>query len=379
GGEAIFDVFEAGAAYLWNTGETTPSIRATQTGLYRVDISYPGTGCTATDEVELIVYPNPVVSIVGAQEVCEGETLVLYAESPNILDIISWNQQGSPVGSPDTLKVDLSQNQQIILEALDQNKCPATDSIDIEVIPYPEIDLTYDPLCIGDTLYLDASAPNIQDPRATWFWWKDQNPLGQLGPIISTTEEGSFEVIFDLRGCVHEFGTEVFFNPLPESNIYEEQLNCVYKGNYVQLDGGEAARHRWLHTQGSSRFVEVVAADTYYVEVFNEFGCSIVDSTAVVDACPPLLYVPTAFSPNGDGINEEFAWGGDYLGEFDMQIYSRWGMLLYQTNDPVAYWNGAFKGQPVQEGVYTWIVRYKGTHPDYQKTFQRAGTVTIFR
>ncbi|MEM8890156.1 MAG: PKD domain-containing protein, partial [Bacteroidota bacterium] len=379
GGEAVFDVFEAGAEYQWNTGASTPTISATQSGIYRVVISYPGTGCSNTDEVELIVHPNPSVNIGGPVELCEGDTLLLYAETPNTLNVINWNFTNLGSGGPDSLRIALAQSEEVRIEVRDQNNCPAADSLFVEVIPYPEIDLSYDPLCLGDTLLLDATPPNIQDPTATFFWWKDQEPLGNLGPVISVTEEGSYELAYYLRGCLSEFGAEVFFNPLPESDIYEEQLNCVYKGQYVTLDAGEAFDYNWLHTGESSRFVEVVAADTYYVEVFNEFRCSVLDSTAVIDACPPLLYVPTAFSPNGDGVNEEFAWGGDYLADFQMQIYSRWGMLLYETRDPAAFWDGRFKGQQVQEGVYTWIVRYNGTHPDYQKIFQRAGTVTVFR
>lgn len=379
GGIADFDVFTAGAEYLWNTGATSSSISASQTGNFSVRVSYPATGCEVRGEVGLEVWENPLVSIEGGEGLCEGDTLFLYAESPDSLESYVWNKPSAIPSKDAEIYVDFNTTQMLYLSVEDVRGCPAEDSLLIQVIPYPDIDLSFDPVCEGDTLYLDATAANIQDPSATYFWWQDQSPLGNQGPLLELIEAGKYELLFDLMGCPAEFVVDIHFNPLPQSDIYREHPNCVYKGKPVSLDAGEAFAYNWLHSGEQSRTVEVVRADTYYVEVFNEFLCKTTDSTVVIDACPPLLYVPTAFSPNGDGINEEFSWGGDYLATFDMKIYSRWGILMYETQNPYAFWNGTYKQGKVQEGVYTWVVRYSGTHPDYQQIFQRAGTVTLFR
>jgi gliding motility-associated-like protein len=68
------------------------------------------------------------------------------------------------------------------------------------------------------------------------------------------------------------------------------------------------------------------------------------------------LFAPTAFTPNGDGINDEFETKGIYIKEFNMKIFNRWGEKLFDSDDCFATWDGTFKGNMVPEGVYVYIV-----------------------
>lgn len=88
------------------------------------------------------------------------------------------------------------------------------------------------------------------------------------------------------------------------------------------------------------------------------------------------IRVPNAFTPNLDGINDEWKASGIHIQTFHLQIFSRWGMMLFESYDPEIGWDGNYRGQPVKEGVYTYVIRgtsYNGA-PFIQK-----GTITLMR
>ena len=81
-------------------------------------------------------------------------------------------------------------------------------------------------------------------------------------------------------------------------------------------------------------------------------------------------YVPNVFTPNGDGINEQFFGMGTFIKAFEMHIFDRWGNKIFESNDLYKGWNGKVKsaGDIVQEDVYVWKVRvtdFEGKHYNY--------------
>lgn len=91
---------------------------------------------------------------------------------------------------------------------------------------------------------------------------------------------------------------------------------------------------------------------------------------------PATLYVPNAFSPNGDGLNEIFSSFGEFEESFSMQIYDRWGKLLFATTDRRSGWDGKVGGQPQPEGVYVYRILAKGFDG---KELRANGSVTLIR
>lgn len=89
----------------------------------------------------------------------------------------------------------------------------------------------------------------------------------------------------------------------------------------------------------------------------------------------PQLWVPNAFTPNGDGVNETFVVKGENLRDFNLLIFNRWGELVYQTTDMNAGWDGTYKGQPCQSDVYVYKVAAKGQTPG--SLFNKEGTVAL--
>ena len=88
------------------------------------------------------------------------------------------------------------------------------------------------------------------------------------------------------------------------------------------------------------------------------------------------FYVPNAFTPNGDGKNDNFLVTGHAISGYEMQIYNRWGQEVFHSSGPYDSWNGNdSKGSPVQEGVYTYRLKI---YNDPGNT-ARNGTVTLVR
>ncbi len=88
------------------------------------------------------------------------------------------------------------------------------------------------------------------------------------------------------------------------------------------------------------------------------------------------LYVPNAFSPDGDGVNELFRAEGTGIREFTLRVYDRWGELLFETEDLGKAWDGTFHGQPAMPGVYVWQLRVKAL---IGEAYDRMGHVTLIR
>lgn len=113
---------------------------------------------------------------------------------------------------------------------------------------------------------------------------------------------------------------------------------------------------------------------TYFVRVFNT--CGTATDTIRVRERVCQIYIPSAFTPNADGLNDVFRINGaDLVTDFSMQIFNRWGQVLYQTQNPAAGWDGRYRGQRQPKGIYAYRISYKELATG--EVVQRSGTVTL--
>ncbi|HET9486486.1 MAG TPA: gliding motility-associated C-terminal domain-containing protein [Chryseosolibacter sp.] len=117
-------------------------------------------------------------------------------------------------------------------------------------------------------------------------------------------------------------------------------------------------------------FVYVVKANP----VDPDLGQSV--SNRVVILKDPNLFHPTAFTPNGDNLNDQFTVFGQYVTGFEMKIFNRWGELLFTTQDIQSGWDGTFRGNDMPEGTYTFIALITDRAG---RTFKRSGSVLLLR
>ena len=97
---------------------------------------------------------------------------------------------------------------------------------------------------------------------------------------------------------------------------------------------------------------------------------------SVIPCRMPAVYIPTSFTPNGDGVNDLYTVKGVYIDEYIIEIYNRWGQLFYTSTDIKEYWDGTINGIPVPTGAYVYLVRYRDV---FGYDGFEYGTVTLYR
>ena len=123
----------------------------------------------------------------------------------------------------------------------------------------------------------------------------------------------------------------------------------------------------------STSFI-VLESGQFTFEVEDVNTCLNSDTTQVI--IDGSLYVPNAFSPDGDGINEIFDVQGEQIVSYLLQVFDRWGLLLFESDDLSKKWDGTYKGEGVQMDTYVWKVKYMDTHRD---SYEKVGHVTVVR
>jgi gliding motility-associated-like protein len=181
-------------------------------------------------------------------------------------------------------------------------------------------------------------------------------------------------------GCFIREVINLSVNPSPEIDISDSDSLCA--GTLHFLDAGPGYEN-YLWQDGSVlQTYQASDAGEYRVEVVNSYGCT-GRSTVWLIPCTLELTMPNAFTPDGNGINDIFrpVLLGDIVpSRFLMQIYNRWGELVYETNDYTAGWDGFVKGSLAPSGVYAYIISFEV--PGYINVTVKSpvrGSVTLLR
>ncbi|HLP50544.1 MAG TPA: gliding motility-associated C-terminal domain-containing protein [Chitinophagales bacterium] len=114
----------------------------------------------------------------------------------------------------------------------------------------------------------------------------------------------------------------------------------------------------------------------YKLTVIDDAGCTVADSLLVTVANPELL-IPTGFSPNGDGVNDVFRALNKNLSKYKLQVYNRWGELVFESDNFTDGWDGVYQGVKQPLGVYAWLCEYQFDGATKGKTAK--GNVTLVR
>ncbi len=124
--------------------------------------------------------------------------------------------------------------------------------------------------------------------------------------------------------------------------------------------------------------ISITSPGEYFLQVTDTNACVGLDSISIKDStCPEYLYLPTAFTPNGDGKNDLFRplFAGA-TSSFKFAIYDRWGRSVFESANPSEGWDGITGGKPQPTGVYVWICVYTL----YQRPQRvQKGTVVLIR
>ncbi|GIV32700.1 MAG: hypothetical protein KatS3mg031_0235 [Chitinophagales bacterium] len=327
--------------YLWSDNSTQQNLRNVMAGSYSVTVT-DNDGCTATESVNLT--EPPLITASRTVEICRGSSFFV----------------GGAVQTQAGVYADTFTNNQncdsVLLTTL-----ALLDSFVIS------LDTT---LCYGDTFRIGNN---------------------------SYASPGSFrEVLTATGGCDSIVYTQLGFYPDIGLVVTPPDTTRILRGESVNINtttspGVTLVNYSWSPVEGltcincPNPIATPENSVMYQVTVTSSQGC--IDSGYVIIAVDTLtrprtgIYVPNAFSPNNDGINDTYyvvIWGYTY---FKLTIFDRWGEKIFETRDPNVGWDGTFRGKPVNPGVYVYNVDAdfeQGIEPLNWKEHKK-GSLTVIR
>ena len=394
----------AGAAtYQWtgpgvvppgNTQEAT----ITLPGHYTVEMTTFAT-VPCTFSLDTVITGSPVLPVANfsAPSICAGNPTA-FSDLSTPDSISSWEWDFNNDGTPDVT----AQNPAYTFPeagtypvklVVSVSSCIDDTTINVVVFAAPNSTfITTSPVCVGmnSTITYTGNAP----ANASYTW----DFAG--GTIISGSGQGPYEVNWLTAGtknitltagtdsCAFIAATEVIPNP---TAIFSAGGNTLrFTGTPINFHNHSqnAVSYFWTfgNTQTSAEenpTVTFADSGTYTITLhaFNRLGCP--DSTELLITVikPESFYIPNAFTPDGDGINDVFRVFGKGFPSFHFLIFDRWGTKLFEATDQNAGWDGTFRGKPSPPGVYVYYVDvefFSGLAPvEYYK--HQKGSVTLIR
>jgi len=320
-----------------------------------------------SEELNVVFNDVPVLALEDVT-LCEGETSILI---PFVNDsgtaIYEWSN-----GLVDS-HIEVGESGIYVVTVTD-NGCTSVTEAEVVFDAAPMIDLGADTtLCMGESLVLVASS-------ADSYLWQD----GSVNATLEVSESGAYSVEAIAGTCVLTGEIQVDFEALPIVELGEDVLLC--EGEILTLQPQVANGTNFVWQDGSTNVdFEVVEAGDYSLEVRGELERCVATDVVRVDFenCEIQEFditVINAFSPNGDGVNDEFqVWATDQPDEFYFAVYNRWGQKVFETADINGTWDGTFKDQTLSIGVYAFYVEAWKVVNGERERFWKQGNVTLVR
>ncbi len=336
--------------------------------------------CTATASILVQVVQRPNLSISSPEyQICYGSSTPIYASgaqnytwSPSIglSSTTSSVVVATPSANVHYTVVGFNQLGNVV--------CPQQMSYSVIVVPIavPLVSPSVT-ICEGVKTTLTASGGN------TVLWTPTvglSNSVGG-GVVASPSVSTMYTVDVSTDGfCGAKSTIFVKVNPNPnvtagrDTIINLDQpmfLSAVGTGTMTWTDGEAIMCSVCPNTQ-----VFPQRNSCYTIETVNEFGCKAKDEMCIEVTKEFGIWVPNAFTPNDDGINDEFLMSGFNISNVTMEIFDRWGEKLFTSKELTTGWKGTFKGQPCEQAVYVYKITYTGLDG---KKINKTGHVTLNR
>jgi len=311
--------------------------------------------------------------------VCVG-AIRTYKVQYHLKSTYNWQVNGgnniiSPNGL-DSIKINwinIGTFQLIVTETDTNTTCSKDTSAHVLVVPYPVINLGVDTtLCPGESLILDATTPYAN------YKWQDNSTT----PIYTVTYPGGiYWVTVSINNMCSASDTIKVGNRANPPDFYLFQDTILCDGIPINITVPNSTLYysiSWY--DGTIDYIHLFNnSGNYYIDLTLPCGLPIKkDFKITYENCECSLYFPSAFTPNGDGINDVFLPVYECeLNTYHLYIYNRWGQLLFETSNPQIPWDGKFRNKYVDVGVYNWMIKYSGPHT---KGLQgKQGIVTVLK
>jgi len=399
------------ADYLWTSSPTDPSLSGQETNavitvtpdtttVYTLTAVVSGFNCPATITQTVTVKPE-VTSTFQVQDfsVCQGETFsIQYTGNAGSGATYNWDFNGGQIqaGSgqgPYDVQWDTEGTKTITLSVTEDGCSSTTSSQGVDVLKTPQSlfgsDITEgcDPLTVS---FANTSANLSSDVNYLWTFGNgdestDASPTytfngpGSYSVSLTVTNDGLCSDLINMDNYIVVHETPVAdFDPVPPQTILEDgTINFTNNSS-----GNDQLTYQWDFGDGSTSGKKdpshtYTETGTFMVVLITSTpnGCENTMEKEVIVHPNFAVYPPTAFTPNGDGLNDKFEVKGVGIKQFKIQIFSRWGDLIYEANNLEDYWDGTGSdGKLVPPGTYVYTIFYTSMlDHDYTKK----GSVTV--
>lgn len=369
------------------TGVFSPS--SAGAGNFYIYYQASNANCTTTDSILAVVHALPTIDAGTYNAICLDETLQLtasgavsYAWSP--ASGLSSVGISNPVFTPSA-----DGSFTYTVTGTDANGCVNTDMATLSVEPIPTVSFTVEDECVGDiSTFVNSSSPAT---GVTYLWsFGDGQTSTDEEPTVLYQAPGTFDVTLQVvwGNCSAEATTTTTINPRPAAlflatpsyttaiepliNFEDVSVNAVSWewdfGDFSAISDEQNPSHAFADTG-----FQVITLVTY-----NQFGCSDSVRDSVYIAPYTTLYVPSAFTPDRDRINDVFYAYGKDIFWLDFRVFDRWGKQLFFTDDITVGWDGndSKTGKEVKPGVYVYQILYE----DFRgREYKKLGRVSLIR
>jgi gliding motility-associated-like protein len=350
----------------------------TVAGTYR-DTLKATSGCDSILILNLTVLPRKTFSI--SESICEGENFLGRTTSGTYPDTLK------AVNGCDSIRIlnltllprktfsvteSICEGQSFLGRTLSgtyhdtlkaANGCDSIRILNLTVSPIPKPNLGQDrSFCEGDSIQLSPG-------NFTSYSWQN----GAITANIWVRNPGLYWVRVSNGACtaVDTLKIDSLF-PTPRNFLADSFRLCL--GESIEVPG--YARYRWSSGESAATY-KVNQFGPLSLEVTSAQGCKGMDQTMIVPNNCKLVFIPNAFSPNGDGLNEVFrpTFGVPVTG-YKAIIFNRWGQQMQLGSDPLKGWDGRWNGKDAPLGVYYYIIRFTD---GAGVVHERNGSVTLLR
>ncbi|TND08519.1 MAG: PKD domain-containing protein [Bacteroidetes bacterium] len=340
-------------------------------------------GCVNTDTVVVNVYTPLTVVASNAASICpNGSTPLNAAAGGGDGNYIYTWTPATGLSNPNSASPNASPATTTTYTITITDACgsaSAIDSVTVTVFPVPVVTITPDvtsgcvPLCVNFT---GNSAPSAS-VSCSWDFSDGQGSGCNVQHCFTTA--GSYTIMLNItdgNGCTGSITMPnlITVHPLPVAGFMASPIETTILSPNITFTPTCQNCDSTVYFMGNPDSIVITNNQFTYTftdsgtfvitqVVYTQYGCT--DQTDIVVIIKPdfIIYVPNAFSPNGDGVNEVFMPVGEGIDpeNFNMWIYDRWGNMIYNTNDLYKGWNGKVQGQPEisQIDAYVWKIQCK--------------------
>lgn len=377
-------VFQQGGNWYFN-----PSVASTGITVFPTQCTLTYTTASGAASQNMLIY-KPVVPNVGADQItCDGDTFslsvtTLYAGAYNY----NWTPSAglfSPTSQ--TTKGAISGTTTYVVSAQDVTSgCMGYDTVTItNKQPHPQMALATDTVCARRSLALSVVNP---EPDASYLWQFEMGATSNGTTAAHTyTTGGNYTIVLQAQnqycsGSVSKAVTvEDFKLQLTASDAgFDRNTSITLNANAsVPFQVSNWMPAVFFPNQHAKQ--QTIIPDTSHIFTViaqSEFGC--MDTANLFVPVNPVVFVPSAFSPNGDGRNDVFRfqkWGQPVVIEL-FAVYNRWGQCMWrqQGGESELGWDGNFNGKPAPVDTYYYILKLA---TNYAHTVEQKGDVTLIR